>query len=210
VNRLHQISTLRAGPGTVSLVLHEDLRVLLARLDRIAAAIDVGCDRIDAGPEGTATPAVRDAMVETCWEAVRLGHLLTRDVAYDDLWGGLEPLVGIWRRIDAQAARVRLVDLRAVPASSLARTVADGLAALRAAVAELDDAQLQAVARPRDRVASRRAEAAIDGLEASADRAFVAALLDDRHGRLDSALAVLTSVAARAARERATASARRS
>jgi hypothetical protein len=189
-------------------VLHEDLKGLIGRLDRIAAAIDAALE-VGGEVSGATPPEVLDAMVDTCWESVRIGNVLTRSLAYADLWNDLDVLVHLWRRIDAQAGRVRLADARAVPAASLSRSLVDGLRAIADAVAELDDAQLVAVARPRDREAVGRADTAIAALEAAADRLFVAALLDDRHGRLDAALAVLTTVAARAARERAAVMARR-
>jgi hypothetical protein len=181
-------------------VLHDDLAGLVNRLHRIAAAIDLGCDT----PSVDGRPEVRAAMVDTCWESVRVAVALTHGVAEDDLWTGLPLLLDVWASVDARAGRVRLVDAGAVPAAASARSWADGLAELADAVAEVDAAQLAAVARPRDRAAATRAATAVAGLEGAADRLFVAALLDDVAGRVDASLAVLTAAAARAARERRT------
>ncbi len=186
-------------------MLHEDLQTLIDRLDRIHGALQLGCDSLVGGHRAE----VADAMVDTMWESVRIAHEMTRRLAYDDLWNDLTTIVAVWRRVEDDAQRLRTHDVRAVTMVGLSQMVADGLARIAEAVDELDAAQLITVARPRDADAARRAVRAIDDLEAAADRFFVGALLDEAHGRVDAALAVLTTVAARAARERAAGGARR-
>lgn len=180
-------------------MLNQDLTTLLDRMDRIARALDMGCASVGR----THRPDVAAALIEACWEGIGLAHELTRGLAYDDFWGDLDALCAVWVQVAAQTDQVDHVDATAGPAVQMARTSSAAVQALRAAAREVDDAQLQVVARPRDPVATRQATAAIRRLEATADCLFVDALGDDRYGRLDAAMAVLTTVAARGARERA-------
>ena len=94
----------------------------------------------------------------------------------------------------------------------VAESVRYGMATMCIRTAALDAAQLQVAASPGDATSIFSAAGAIDELESAADTLFMAAVAADiRTGspagigvsRLDAAHAVLTSTAARAARERA-------
>lgn len=194
-------------------MIHQDLQTLLDRLDRITHALDLGCEALRRqAPSRTDRSAVAEALVETCWESVRLGHELVQRLAYDDLWGDLELLLHCWQAIEVQAhqAHDALGVARAVDGPlEVACDVVVSLRAIIHAVAAIDAAQLQATARPRDAVALAQASAAIAQLEGAADRNFMDSLTADEFGRLDAAMALLTTIAARAARERATVGIRR-
>ncbi|WP_370326974.1 hypothetical protein [Euzebya sp.] len=177
----------------------DDLTAVLDRLDRIARALDVGCTSLGH----TYRDEVARVLLETCWEGIALAHGLTLEVAYHDLFGDIDALCAVWAQVAEQTAQVHAVEPAARDAVDTCRTTAAAVEALRAGASAVDDAQLQVTARPRDRHAARDATIAIRRLEATADCLFVDALADDRHGRLDAAMAVLTTVAARAARERA-------
>lgn len=191
-------------------MLDQDLQTLLDRLDRISHALDLGCESLRRRSGGHSDrPDVELALVETCWESVRLGHELVRRLAYDDLWCDLELLLHCWRSIAARAHEARGVALAAGEAMEAAREVVTALRVILDAVAEIDTTQLEATARPRDPAACTRATAAIGHLEGAADRYFMDSLTADEHGRLDAALALLTTIAARAALERAAVGVRR-
>jgi hypothetical protein len=185
-------------------VLYQDLDELLNRLDRLDRALDMGCTSLGINPR----PEVAGAVIDTCWEAVRLGHELTRRLAYDDLWSDLDTLVTVWGEIAAMTDRVRRLEPRALDVTQVASAQQQSLQMVERDVAALDAAQLEVSLRPRDPQALDRARVAIAVLEANADRCFVEALGDDRHGSLDAAMALLTTIASRAARERASVSSR--
>lgn len=177
-------------------MLHTDLQALTDRLDRIAHAVDLGCDALDGGMRSS----VAVALIDTCWEGVRLAHDLLRGIAYDDMWGDLLLLRHLWVRIDAQAGRVALHRTEALDVRDAARDVVICLDQVARAVAVLEADQ--ALARAGDADARSRAVAALDDLEGAVDRFFVDSLAADRHGRLDAALALLTTTAARTTRVR--------
>ncbi|MGI9017210.1 MAG: hypothetical protein ACR2HR_08935 [Euzebya sp.] len=186
-------------------MLYEDLNTLLTRLDRIARAQDLGCTSI----RHNYRPEVAAALVETCWEGVRLGHELTRRLAYDDLWSDLDTLLNVWQQIASQTGRVAQLEIAAVEVAEVTQELMTSFVCISQAVAAMDDAQLRVRARPRDQQAMSTATAAIRTLEGFADRLFVDALSEDHEGRLDAAMALLTAIASRAARERAAVSSRR-
>jgi hypothetical protein len=179
-------------------VLHIDLQALTDRLDRIAHAVDLGCEALDDG----CRPQVADALVDTCWEAVRLANELLRHLAYDDVWTDLPLLRHCWVRIDAQAGRVALHRSDALDVRDAARDVVDCLDQLTRAVDVLDTDGGPALRGDADAGARSRLVTALDEVEGAVDRFFVDSLGADRHGRLDAALALLTTAAARTHRLR--------
>lgn len=185
--------------ATVHLVLYDDLETLMDRLDRIQGAVELGCISVGhAYREEVAT-----ALVDTCWEGIRLGHELTRRLAYDGFWGDLDTLAEVWLSIGAQTAAVTPVHPDAARAATVVDDTEFGLAAITSAVASMDQALGRWASDPNPSL-RQAALRTVATLEAQADRFFMRALAADVYGRLDAAHAVLTTVAARAARERAT------
>lgn len=175
------------------------------RLDRIQGAVELGCISV----EHAYREEVANALVDTCWEGIRLGHELTRRLAYDDFWGDLDTLAEVWLSIGSQTAAVTPVHPEAAQAATVVDDIEFGMAAITSAVLTMNEALVPCTSRPGDPSSQAEALRAIATLEAQADRFFMRALADDRYGRLDAAFAVLTTVAARAARERATVMGRR-
>lgn len=184
---------------------HLDHTTITDRLERIARAIELGCVAADTAPRSS----VQHALVDTVWEAVALGHQLTRDVAYDDLWSELDGLLARWDQIRGCAEAVALIDGAVIAAAVAAADTVETLTVLRDAIDTIDNTQLVLAARPGEQPATIQLMSAMAALESAGDRAFVAALGNDVLGRLDAAMALLTTCAARASRERTIARTRR-
>lgn len=167
---------------------------MLDRLERIGGAVELGCLSV----EHAYREDVAIALVDTCRECLRLGHEVTRRLAYDDLWSDLDILVAVWDTICDHVAAVSPVHGDAAEAAAVVHDILAGVAGLVDAVRRLDTVVEGQAGR-----STSGALGCVDAMAAHADRFFVAALADDRYGRLDAALAVLTTVAARAAKERA-------
>lgn len=178
--------------------MEPDVRELITRLDRMWQAVDLGC----AVVAGQDRPLVAGALRDTVWEAVDVAHRLTQVVAYDDLWTALDALIDRWRQVESAALQVQVFDPEVCSAADLALEMRRHLQAIRDAVEIIDAEQVAVVARPRDREAVARLTEAIGDLESHADRTFMDAVCTDVDGRVDAAMAVLTTCTARATRER--------
>ena len=196
-------------------MLTTDLRSLVDRLERIDRAVDLACLSLERHD----SPEIVDALADTCGEALRLGHELTLRVWYDEPWNELDTLHQIWVGIHATVSRITAIGVDARDGLIVAEALRYGMATLCIRTAALDAAQLQVLAAPGDATSISSAADAIDQLESAADTLFIAAVAADlveppsagaEVTRLDAAHAVLTSTAARAARERASVRSRQS
>ena len=113
---------------------HLDHTTITDRLERIARAIELGCVAADTAPRSS----VQHALVDTVWEAVALGHQLTREVAYDDLWSELDGLLARWDQIRGCAEAVALIDGAVIAAAVAAADIVETLTVLRDAIDTID------------------------------------------------------------------------
>ena len=188
--------------GSVGVVEHTDVRTTLTRLDRASRAIAVGCATL-AGQERH-NPALVLALADTAAEVVRLGHELTVQVAYDDLWEALPALVDRWSDISRDTAAVRACAVPHSEAVFAAEEMRRTTQRIANAAAEVDAVQVELAAHRRDAWARTRLDHALEEMESAADQCFVHGLVEPQPERTDAALALLTCVAARTTRERAT------
>lgn len=175
-----------------------DLTQIIRRLDRICAAVRLGFDAAASNPR----PMLVQAMVGSLRDAIRLGHELTREVAYADFWVDLEVLLQQWTAIEGAGLQAQILDLDARALTHAATDMKRVLLAVDEAAAHIDAARMTLAARPGDAVARDEVATGIAQLESIADQAFMDGLAEDVLGRLDASMAVLTACSARAARER--------
>lgn len=184
----------------------QELDRLLQRVSRIVAALDAASARASTG----GGPALSSAVLDTCWAAVGVASALTLAVAEDELWPDLSGLLGVWQHLRVAVRGVAdsgLVDT-GPPLVLLEQTLA-ALSDVSRLVTAAETAQRDLALRSGDRQAAAVLHTTLEDLEGCADRHLMCCLASPVPGHLEAAHAVLTAVAARAARERRLAARRR-